>query len=497
VGWCSWFAFFSDVTESDIKNTADAIADKLRPFGYEYLQIDDGYQRGQGLPELWLNANDKFPGGLSALAAYIKGKGLRPGLWTNVAFNQHEFADRHPSWFVLDRGGKPATGSWIDLSIDGSNSEALDSLVRPTYRSLHAMGWEYFKVDALRHLRYEGYNTEQEYFRKKGVDRVDAYRSLVGAIRSEIGRDRFMLGCWGIRPELVGIIDGCRIGDDGFSFAGLTQFNSFNNVVWRNDPDHIELSETEAYRSTMVTSLTGSVFMLTDKPEKYSTPLVEPARRAAPVLFTVPGQVFDLDPSRSDALARVGAEVSGSGPRPFDAGYTPSVHLFSLEVDKPYEHWLLLGRTGGAYDRLAFADLGLEPDAEYLVFEFWSKRLYGAFIGDFAPGPIDPKFNCQLFAIRRRLERPQVVATSRHITCGAVDLESLSWDGNRLTGQSVLVANDPYDIYLAEPPGYEFSGMISEGARVVSTEKRGGLRICRLASDSSATVDWRVDYRRK
>jgi hypothetical protein len=36
--------------------------------------------------------------------------------------------------------------------------------------------------------------------------------------------------------------------------------NSFNNVVWRNDPDHIELSDREAWRSTMVTSLTGSLF---------------------------------------------------------------------------------------------------------------------------------------------------------------------------------------------------------------------------------------------
>ena len=161
------------------------------------------------------------------------------------------------------------------------------------------------------------------------------------------------------KQELLGIIDGSRIGGDGFSLASLSQYNSFNNVVWRNDPDHIELSDAEAYRSTMVTSLTGSVFMLTDKPETYATPLVEPAKRAAPVLFTVPGQLFDVDPSRSDALSRVGAEVSGSGPRPFDAGYTPTVHLFSLEIDRPYEHWLLLGRTGGAYDHIAFADLGL------------------------------------------------------------------------------------------------------------------------------------------
>ena len=81
----------------------------------------------------------------------------------------------------------------------------------------------------------------------------------------------------------MGLVDACRIGDDGFAYAGLAQYNSFNNIVWRNDPDHIELNE-DAYRSTLVTSLTGSLFMLTDKPAVYRTPAVEPAKRTVPVL---------------------------------------------------------------------------------------------------------------------------------------------------------------------------------------------------------------------
>ena len=74
-GWCSWFAFLDKVTEDDIKRTADVVAGALAPFGYEYIQRDDGYQRATGAPEFWLQANEKFPSGLAALAAYIKGKG--------------------------------------------------------------------------------------------------------------------------------------------------------------------------------------------------------------------------------------------------------------------------------------------------------------------------------------------------------------------------------------------------------------------------------------
>ncbi len=63
VGWCSWFAYFTDISEENIKKTADVLSEVLLPYGYEYLQIDDGYQRAEGLPEFWVQPNQKFPGG--------------------------------------------------------------------------------------------------------------------------------------------------------------------------------------------------------------------------------------------------------------------------------------------------------------------------------------------------------------------------------------------------------------------------------------------------
>ena len=494
VGWCSWFAYFQDITEDNVKKTADVMAAALAPYGYEYLQIDDGFQRDQGLPEYWLEPNDKFPRGLKQLADYIKSKGLKPGIWTNVAFNQQAFAEKNKEMFVRDDAGRVAKGNWIDISVDGSNAQAVDRIIRPVYRGLKEMGWEYFKVDALRHLRYEGYNSQPEYFRKKGVDRVEAYRKLVLAVREEIGREHFMLGCWGIRPELIGIIDGCRIGTDGYSFAGLSQYNSFNNVIWRNDPDHIELSPEEAYRSTMVTSLTGSLFLLTDKPEVYLTDTADPAKRAAPVLFTYPGQIFDVDPSRSQHLDRVDGEVSGSGPRIFDASRTPSVHLFLLEISKPFENWMLLGRTGGRFETIPFPELGLDAEKEYYVFEFWSKRLAGSFSGSFSPGEIDPKYNCQLFCIRERLDRPQVLATSRHITCGGYDLEDVRWGDGVLAGKSRVVANDPSSLYITEPPGFTLKEASIDGAKILKVEKSGGLIQIAFLPEESTIASWRLEY---
>ena len=492
-GWVSWFAFFDKVTEKDIVETADILSEVLLPFGYKYLQIDDGYQKGQGLPELWLNTNSKFPRGLSFLAGYIKSKGLKPGLWTNVAFNQADFAEAHKAWFLTDGQGTLHRGNWIGLALDGSVPSALDAVVKPIYRGLHDQAWEYYKVDALRHLRYEGYNADAEHFARNKKDLVTAYRDYVKTIRQEIGRGHFMLGCWGIRPELAGIIDGCRIGNDGFSYAGLAQYNSFNNVVWRNDPDHIELN-TDAYKSLTVTSLTGSLLLVTDKPVVYKTEAVEPAKRAVPVLWTLPGQIFDVDPSRSAELWRVDSEVSGSGPRSFDAGTSTTCDLFLLEVNRPFENWAVLGRTGESAGEVRFADLGFDPAKEYFVFEFWTKKLLGSFTSAFIPGSIDPKYRCQAFAVRERLDRPQIVATNRHVSCGGVDLVEAGWERSVLTGRSRVVGGDVYEIYLAVPEDFRIDKFTCDGADVLGTERTGVLVKLALMSRESREIGWSAKF---
>ncbi len=496
VGWCSWFAFFDKVTERDIRHTADVLAEVLAPYGYEYLQIDDGYQRATGLPELWLTPNEKFPSGLPALANHIRSRGLKPGIWTNATFSQTEYANAHKEWFVRDASGQVARGNWIDHPVDATVPAALDALVRPIYRGLRQMGWEYFKLDALRHLRYEGYNSFRDHFASPSLDPARALRRYVAAVRDEIGRNQFLLACWGVRPELIGLVDGCRLGTDGYSYAGLAQFNSFNNVVWRNDPDHIELSDREAWRSTMVTSLTGSLFLLTDKPERYRTPFVEPAKRTAPVLVTLPGQLYDVDPSRSSALARVDGEVSGRDPKPFDAGLTPAVDLFLLEINRPFESWVVLGRTGEQVTRIAFADLGLDPAKRYLVFEFWGQELLGSFTEAFAPGAL-PARNAQAFVIRELLNRPQLVATSRHVTGGGVDLRDVSWSDSVLTGRSQVVAGDPYEVFVTEPPGWVLTAFRCEGAEPLPATRRSGLVASGCRTSRTGDVVWRAGFARR
>ncbi|MDR0793285.1 MAG: alpha-galactosidase [Chitinophagaceae bacterium] len=493
-GWCSWFAYFNEIDEEKIKHAADVLSQKLKPFGLKYLQIDDGYQQTPiGLPDTWLKPNDKFPSGLQSLADYISQQGLTPGIWTNVSFADSAAAFNNKNLFVKNKQNEPAKGNWIGYIMDASQQATLNQLVSPVYSGLRRQGWKYFKLDALRHLKYEGYNSYAEYFSNKKVNRDDAFRNFVKTVRKEIGNENYLLACWGIRPELVGLADGCRIGTDGYGYAGLAQFNSYNNIIWRNDPDHIELSDKEAYRSCTATSLTGSIFMLTDKPEKYESSLIEAAKRSIPVLYTQPGQMYDIDPSRSARIEMADVEMSGSGPRVFDASSTTTTGLFLLEINKPFENWMVLGRLDERDPVIGFKDLGLNDQKTYLCFEFWTKKFLGEFQHRFAPGSIDANYHCQVFCIREKQNHPQLLATNRHISCGAFELKNVSWKNNILEGESDMTNGDDYILYIHEPENFNMKKFSCNNGQVVSNNKEGNVRTITIRS-SAPSVLWRLEY---
>jgi alpha-galactosidase len=496
VGWCSWFAYFDKVTEKDIVQVTQTVAEKLKPYGLEYIQIDDGYQQLPiGPADHWLTANKKFPRGLGYLANYIHQQGMTPGIWTNVAFADSSEAKSNPQFFIRGENEKPVKGNWVDFVVDGSNPETISKYITPVYQGLKAQGWRYFKVDALRHLKYEGYNSYSEYFSQRKTDRNEAFRNVVKAVRASIGTDVPLMACWGIRPELVGIVDACRIGNDGYSYAGLAQYNSYNNIIWRNDPDHIELSDQEAYRSCVATSLTGSLFMLTDKPEKYNSPLAEAAIRSIPVLFTQPGQVYDVDPSKSSKINLADVEMSGSGPRPFDASSTTTTGLFAQEINRSFENWLVLGRLDERDNVLPFRDLGLSEEKEYLVFEFWTKQFKGVFSKQYEPGAIDKKYNCQVLCLREKTNHPQLLATNRHISCGGVDLVNMNWKDNALSGQSEIVPLENYVLYVYEPESRSKPSVECDHAQLVKSSKEGMMRIIEVKPEpGTKLINWKIQY---
>src|SRR5579884_463409 len=421
-GWSSWWAYEDRSSEDIVRQVTDVFAEKLRDFGYQYIQLDAGYHVRDGYPTEATASNAKFPGGLKGLAAYIRGKGLEPAVWENVAVDDDALARSHPEWFYRGGDGAPFKAPWVGYGIDGSNPDAVNALIRPTYRELRAMGYSYVKIDALRHLLYDSSYRARAYLAQKGSSPEQAFRNILQAVRDEVGRDTYVLACWGVLPESVDIADASRLGTDGFGPHTLAEYNSWNNVVWRNDPDHLDIGgEGEDIIRPVLTSMAGAQLLVSDPVELYrNDSRIEGMRRSAPVLFTVPGQLYDYDPAATNNLLLGLRNANGGAePGPIDAeqfGNVPQWWL--MDISRAFESWSVVARL--AWHELpatmvGFRDLGLAADKQYLVYEFWSHQPLGIFKDSF-PAAEQKSKEVRVYSIRELQAVPQIVSTSRHIT---------------------------------------------------------------------------------
>ncbi|MCA9382438.1 glycosyltransferase, partial [Candidatus Dojkabacteria bacterium] len=102
-GWCSWYAYHNDINASKIFKQADFIKEHSRHLPLEYLILDDGWTKWGD----WLQTDtSKFPGGLSSVAAYLKERDLKLGIWLAPFLAEKDsqvFID-HPDWFVTYNG---------------------------------------------------------------------------------------------------------------------------------------------------------------------------------------------------------------------------------------------------------------------------------------------------------------------------------------------------------------------------------------------------------
>jgi hypothetical protein len=81
LGWSSWTSLRLKIDEAAIKAQADVLAAKLKPAGFIYLNLDDGWYQGCDEHGRLKADPKKFPGGLATLAAYIHEKGLKFGIY--------------------------------------------------------------------------------------------------------------------------------------------------------------------------------------------------------------------------------------------------------------------------------------------------------------------------------------------------------------------------------------------------------------------------------
>ena len=400
-GWCSWYYYFTKVTEDDVRANLAVLAPEGRggdTFGCEYVMIDDGHQRAIGD---WLHTNDKFPSGMAALATDIREAGFDAGIWWApfICGARSEVALRHPEWLVRNERGRPIVAlvnpGWGTenpmFALDTTNPEVLEHLRGVASTIGVDWGYRIQKLDFLFAASLPGVRYDAS------ATRAQSLRRGLEAIREGAGDDGFLLGCGCPLGPAVGVVDAMRIGADvtpswttavgrflGRSRHGLATVHALRNTISRsvfdrawflNDPDCLmvrasdtTLSEAEVRTMCTVFGLTDGMIVLSDDLTTVPEHRRALIRRTLELtggnhfvadLFEVadPQVIVSVHPDRVD----VGIVNLGDEPRPG-----------RIEVD-----------------RLGVAAL-IGSDAPTEATEFWSGRRLGVHRGVIDVGTIEP-----------------------------------------------------------------------------------------------------------
>jgi alpha-galactosidase len=199
--WCSWYHYFTKVTQDDVLENLEAIDDL--GLDVEVVQIDDGYQSEIGD---WLSLSDRFSS-LADIVGRIRAHGRRAGIWVAPFFvgeRSRTFAD-HPEWLI--GGADPGTGWEQQLRALDVTHPGAEAYLRQVFGTLRELGIDYFKIDFLFAGAMDGRRAER-------TDGVTAYRRGLSVIREAIGADAYLLGCGAPILPSVGLVDAMRVGPD-------------------------------------------------------------------------------------------------------------------------------------------------------------------------------------------------------------------------------------------------------------------------------------------
>ena len=108
-GWISWAYYYTRINPLSFKQEVDFIYERLRPLGYRYVILDDGWERRDtSYPAAydWVETSEAFQGGLEELIGYAHERGIRVILWVAfTAFDGNSYLVRERPEMFLQSGG--------------------------------------------------------------------------------------------------------------------------------------------------------------------------------------------------------------------------------------------------------------------------------------------------------------------------------------------------------------------------------------------------------
>lgn len=524
--YCTWYAEKNGGAgnEKSTIELAGFVNKNLKDYGMGVIQLDDMWQDGGAYngPRRAFDRVKKdgpYPNGFDATVKAIRDAGLTAGIWWmpfSRNYQDPEFKDRQ-DWFAKKTNGMPFETPWGGTSLD-LTYPAVQQHIANTAKLMRKWGFSYFKMDGL----WTGTVTNQVYINdgykndsigncqvlyNPKVTQIQSFRDGLQLIRDAAGKDVFFSGCC-VSQNMrsfgasMGKVDAMRIGPD-FNHDGegirtgiirASRLYFLNAKVWYNDPD------PSLVRAGGKGQADGGASGVAK---------VETAR-LLPSWVALTGQFFlcsdwlpDLPAERVEILKRCMQYHSGVS-RPIDAFDTtiPSIWLttdsasgFRRDVVGLF-NWQKEDKTIAT--SLKWADL--DSTKTYFVFDFWANKYKGE-LSDRISYQVGGE-NLIMLGLRSKLGHPLVLSTSQHVTQGIVDLKKETWTKNALSGTSLVVAGDTYELRIAginDTKKWKLAKATLVGAKnatikVLPITEEGLLRV-QIISKETKAINWELKFK--
>jgi alpha-galactosidase len=267
LGWWSWTAFYTKITQGTALTNALWLAEHLKAVGYDYFHFDLGYGYSRG--EYATPNASQFPAGMLDLTHRIGRLGLQVGVWT-APFEVGERAwiyEHHKDWLVHNAHGDPISiGDAEEVKgerlfvLDVTHPDAQEYL-RQTYRTLaREWGARYIKLDFMDNTAIEGY------YRRPHTTALEAQRIGLEVIRKAVGEEVLLDKDGSPMLNPVGLVDEGRISQDtGHAFLrskeaapGIAARYYMHRNFFITDPDAFTVSRQLLEERTIQAPLTLS-----------------------------------------------------------------------------------------------------------------------------------------------------------------------------------------------------------------------------------------------
>ncbi len=216
----------------------------------------------------------------------------------------------------------------------------------------------------------------------------------------------------------------------------------------------------------------------------------------------------DLPPAALSDLERtMPYHAQPRSARPLDAFVAdgpPRIYDFAVSAD-----WRQLTLLNTDSNRKATLDVplsgepaagavGLNPNSQYYVYDFWNDRFCGKLSGRASLRQTLRPGEARMLSLHRAETHPQFLSTNRHLMQGLVDLAAIpKWDTEKrtLTGTSKVIGGRTYQVVLVGN-GYQPVSATAAEATATIEPLAGAEGVFRLSLQSPRTAEiaWTVSF---